>query len=151
MVLSYNRNEIERDLLKSLVIQPNVHSVISQNLSSEDFSNPLYKDLFKAIGEIVTINKDGHQLEDPKPISAIELFSKLNSMGTNFTPNDVLIFNEEPPLDSPIVLADTLRKMSVEDDFIKSINNVNNLLKNDPNTLSVIGSLKMIWKNILLG
>ena len=61
MVLSYNRNEIERDLLKSLVIQPNVHSVISQNLSSEDFSNPLYKDLFKAIGEIVTINKDGHQ------------------------------------------------------------------------------------------
>lgn len=142
MVLSYNRNEIERDLLKSLVIQPNVHSVISQNLSSEDFSNPLYKDLFKAIGEIVTINKDGHQLEDPKPISVIELFSKLNSMGTNFTPNDVLIFNEEPPLDSPIVLADTLRKMSVEDDFIKSINNVNNLLKNDPNTLSVIGSLK---------
>ena len=37
MVLAYNREEIEKNLLKSLLIQPNAHSVISQNLSSEDF------------------------------------------------------------------------------------------------------------------
>lgn len=99
MVLAYNREEIEKNLLKSLLIQPNAHSVISQNLSSEDFSNSLYKNLFKAIGELVTINQNGKQIENSKPISAIDLFSKLNSMGVNFKYEDVLIFNEEPPLE----------------------------------------------------
>ena len=142
MVLAYNREEIEKNLLKSLLIQPNAHSVISQNLSSEDFSNSLYKNLFKAIGELVTINQNGKQIENSKPISAIDLFSKLNSMGVNFKYEDVLIFNEEPPLDSPLTLAEILRKMSVESDFLKSIKDIPDLLAKEPNTLSVIGSLK---------
>jgi dnaB-like helicase N terminal domain len=104
----YNAEFIEREFIKSVLMQVDIIPEVTQIVNLDDFSVELYKSFYKAILELYST--------DTK-ITKVSIFKTMEAQGSSYKPEDLSIFYEEAPLEHPIDLAQQVRMFSVERSF----------------------------------
>lgn len=131
--LLYNYNEIQKDMIKSILFQQNSIPAVSEIISSADFDNDKYQAIYKSCLEMYSLKEK---------ITQATLYNHLKKeRNIDLTIDDAILFTS-PPLDPPISLANILKTKSVINSAIKMSNNSIKEL-NDGNTpLETLGKLQ---------
>lgn len=133
----------QRELLRSLIAQPDMIPNVSKNIGPNDFSDLKYQSIYKAIFDLKSDNPD-------KDIQASEIANKINKDGYNFTKEDnYFLFNEDSLVEPPTELAEILKHHSVR---TKAQSETEQLKKNldDPasDLLEAMGSITKSFEGL---
>lgn len=131
--LIYDYNEIQKGVLKSILFQQDSIPVVSEIISSEDFSNDKYKAIYKTCLEMYSLKEE---------ITQATLFTALKeTRNIDLTLEDVVLFTS-PPLDPPVSLANILKQMSVINQAIKMSNTSIEEFNNGNAPLETLGKMQ---------
>lgn len=111
--LMYNYNEIQKEVIKSILFQQSSIPAVSEIISSDDFSNDKYRAIYISCLELYSLKEK---------ITQATLFNHLKeTKNIDLTLDDAILFTS-PPLDPPTSLAEILKKKSVVNTAIDMYN-----------------------------
>lgn len=130
---------IEREFIKSILLQPNIIPEVSQIVNSEDFSIKTYRTFYIAMLELYSIKKK---------LTLYNVFMMIRTMGETYMSEDASIFFEEAPLDHPIDLANLVRLFSVQRQFKKCADSTTYNMDKGDDTLTLLMDAKDRIENL---
>lgn len=126
----------QRELLRSLIAQPDMIPNVSKNIVPEDFTNLKYQSIYKTIFDLRSEHED-------KDIQASEIANSISKDGFTLSKEDnYFLFNEDTLVEPPTELADILKQHSVRQSVRKEAEQLSKEL-DDPasNLLESMGTI----------
>lgn len=132
-MISGNVVDYEKQLVQSLTNNQEIIPKIAETLLDDDFSNLFYSNVYKAEKEL---------FESKENINDVNLLMKLKQNNVSFTTDDIKFLFEDTPVALPTKIAEVIRSASVERSVLELQNTIGLDLKENQDTLSVIGNAK---------
>lgn len=132
-MITGNISDYEKQLVQVLAKNQEVIPKIAETLLDDDFSNTFYSNVYKAEKEL---------FESKEDINDVNLLLKLKENNIPFSADDIKLILEDTPVALPSKIAEVIRQASVERKVLELQNTIGLELKENQDTLSVIGNTK---------
>lgn len=132
-MITGNISDYEKQLVQVLAKNQEVIPKIAETLLDDDFSNTFYSNVYKAEKEL---------FESKEDINNVNLLLKLKENNIPFSADDIKLILEDTPVALPSKIAEVIRQASVERKVLELQNTIGLELKENQDTLSVIGNTK---------
>lgn len=130
MKIAYDYETIQLQVLKSILLNQKLIPKVSEVISSNDFKNIRYKEIYEGILDLNSNNVN---------IDAASLHEAMRDRNFVFLQSDYDLFLD-PPFDSPITLAKILKDKSIENIALEVTQKAIEDLGSNP-TINVLGEL----------